>query len=112
MNSQEIQQYIDAAIRSNFDGYTTESGEMMTSEGGDGRFLGKVIATRYGRLPGGKDIYLAIGETGKGSQIIKFGDSECLKPGETELDLLLLKELGIEMETPDSKDKDSAADGR
>jgi len=32
-------------------------------------------------------------------QIIKLGDSECLKPSEIELDLLLLKELGIESET-------------
>jgi hypothetical protein len=96
MTTQEIQQYIDAAIRSHFDGYTTESGEMMTSEGGDGRFLGKVVATMYVGLPGGQDIYLAIGQTEKQTQIIKFGDSECLKPSETELDLLLHKELGIE----------------
>ncbi|QTN32991.1 hypothetical protein HZ994_11880 [Akkermansiaceae bacterium] len=73
---------------------------MMTSEEGDGRYLGKVVATMYGGLPGGRDIYLAIGETAKRSQIIKFGDSECLKPSETELDLLLLKELGIEVESP------------
>lgn len=95
MTTQEIQEYIDAAIRENFDGYTTESGEMMTSKGGDGRFLGKVVATMYIGLPGGKDIYLAIGETVKKSQIIKFGDSECLKPGIGELDLVLLKELGL-----------------
>lgn len=68
----------------------------MTSPEGDGRFLGKVIATCYFGLPGGQEIYLAIGETKKQTQIIKFGDSECLKPSETELDLLLLKELGIE----------------
>lgn len=96
MTTEEIQQYIEKAIRSNFTGHTSESGEMMTSEGGDGRFLGKVAATRYSGLPGGNDIYLAIGQTGKRSQIIKFGDSECLKPGETELDLLLRKELGLE----------------
>jgi hypothetical protein len=96
MTTPEIQQYIDAAIRSHFDGYTTESGEMMTSVGGDGRFLGKVVATMYVGLPGGQDIYLAIGQTEKQTQIIKFGDSECLKPSETELDLLLHKELGIE----------------
>ena len=100
MTTQEIQQYIDAAIRSHFEDYTSESGEMMTSEGGDGRFLGKVIATRYAGLPGGKDVYLAIGETAKQTQIIKFGDSECLKPSETELDLLLQKELGIEKKAP------------
>lgn len=68
----------------------------MTSEEGDGRFFGKVIATRYAGLHGRGDLYLAIGETVKHSQIIKFGDSECLNPSETELDLLLLKELGIE----------------
>ncbi len=101
MNTREIQQYIDAAIGSNFDGYTTESGEMMTSPGGDGRFLGKVVATMYLGLPGGRNIYLAIGETAKKSQIIKLGDSECLKPGEAELDLLLQKELGINREMSD-----------
>jgi len=47
---------------------------MMTSEGGDGRFPGKVFATMYCGLPGGRVIYLVIGQTGKGSQIIKFGD--------------------------------------
>ena len=96
MTTEEIQQYIDAAIRANFEGYTSDSGEMMTSEGGDGRFLGKVIATRYLGLSGQDDIYLAIGQTKKQTQIIKFGDSECMKPGEYELDLLLLKELGIQ----------------
>jgi len=35
-------QNIEAAIRSNFADYTSESGEMMTSAGGDGRFVGKV----------------------------------------------------------------------
>lgn len=98
MTTQEIQQYIASAISSNFDGYTSESGAMETSEGGDGRFLGKVVATMYVGLPGGKEIYLAIGQTARKSQIIKFGDSECLKPSETELDLLLQKELGIEKE--------------
>jgi|TARA_B110000037_G_scaffold169046_1_gene191560 hypothetical protein len=96
MTTQEIQQYIDNVIRTNFDDYQSQSGEMETSAEGDGRFLGKVTATRYAGLPGGNDIFLAIGETGKGSQIIKLGDSECLKPSETELDLLIHKELGIE----------------
>ncbi len=85
-------------------GYTSESGEMMTSAEGDGRFLGKVIATRYTGLPGGKIIYLAIGETETRRQIIKLGDSECLKPSETELDLLLRKELGIVTGMPGSPD--------
>ena len=96
MTTEEIQEHIDAAIRSNFEGYTMESGEMMTDEGGDGHFFGKVIATRYSGLRVGQDIYLAIGETEKKTQIIKFGDSECLKPGKTELDLLLRKELGLD----------------
>lgn len=104
MTTQEIQEYIDAAIRSNFDGYTSESGEMMTSAGGDGRFMGKVIATMYSGLPGGEDIYLAIGQTRKQTQIIKFGDLECLKPSETELDLLLLKVLEIDKKTPGGGD--------
>lgn len=95
MTTEEIQQYIDTAIRSNFENHTSESGEMMTSEEGDGRFLGQVIATRYSGFPSGKEIYLAIGQTAKGTQIIKFGDLECLKPSVTELDLFLLKELGI-----------------
>ena len=96
MTTQEIQQYIDAAIGANFEGLTSESGEMMTSEGGDGRFVGKVIATRYGGLPVGRDLFLAIGETNLKVQIVKLGRSECLSPAESDLDALLLKELGIE----------------
>lgn len=96
MTGQEIQQYIDAAICSNFEGYTSQSGEMMTSEGGDGRFFGKVFATRYIGIPGMADIYLVIGETVKQTQIIRFGDTESIKPSETELDFMLFKELGIE----------------
>ena len=95
MTTEEIQQYVETAIRSNFSGYTTESGERETSAGGDGRFFGKVIATMYSGLSAGRNIYLAIGVTEKGTQIIKFGDSECLKPSETELGLMLRKELGI-----------------
>ena len=98
MTTEEIQAYIETAIRANFENYNSETGEMMTSEGGDGRFLGKVFATRYAGLRGGEFVFLAIGKTEKGSQIIKFGDSECLKPSETELDLLLLKELGLEID--------------
>ena len=101
MTTEEIQQYIDEVIRANFEGHISQSGEMMTSEEGDGRFLGKVFATRYAGLRGRGDLYLAIGETVKQSQIIKFGDSECLKPSETELDLLLLRELGIEPRSED-----------
>lgn len=95
MTHQEIQLYIDTAIGLHFKGYTTQSGEMMTSEGGDGRFFGKVIATQYIGLQGRRDFYLVIGETEKRTQIIKFGDTECLKPGELELDIMLYKELGI-----------------
>jgi hypothetical protein len=94
MTTQEIQEYIDAAIRTKFTDYTSESGEMMTSAGGDGRFAGKVIATRYAGLPAGKDLFLAIGETEQQAQIVKLGKSECLKPSETDLDLILLKEFG------------------
>lgn len=96
MTTQEIQQYIDAAIGANFEGLTLESGEMMTSEGGDGRFMGKVIATRYGGLPVGRDLFLAIGETDLKVQIVKLGRSECLSPGEGDLDALLLKEIQVE----------------
>ena len=95
MTTQEIQQTIDAAIRANFEGITSESGEMMTSAGGDGRFLGKVIATRYAGLPAGKDIFVAIGQTELEVQIVKVGKSECLKPDAAELDFMLRKELGI-----------------
>ena len=98
MTTQEIQQYIDTAIGANFEGFTSESGEMMTSEGGDGRFMGKVIATRYGGLPVGRDLFLAIGETDLKVQIVKLGRSEGLSPGEGDLAALLLKELGIEVE--------------
>lgn len=96
MTTQEIQQYIDDAVRSNFDGCTTESGEMITSEGGDGRFLGKVYATKYAGLLSGKEVFIAIGQTEKQAQIVKVGKSECLRPNDTDLDLMLLKELGIE----------------
>lgn len=95
MTTQEIQQYIDNAVSSNFEGYTSESGEMMTSAGGDGRFSGKVLATRYSDLPTIGDVYLAIGLTDKQLQIVKLGKSECLNPSEVELDFMLLKELGI-----------------
>lgn len=95
MTTQEIQQYIDTAIRSKFQGYTAQSMEMMTSEGGDGRFFGNVFAIRYSGLPKFPEIYLAIGETEKGVQIVKFGMTETLTPAEGELDFLLQKELGI-----------------
>ena len=95
MNTQEIQQYINTAITSKFDNFTSESDEMMTSEGGDGRFLGKVFATRYSDLSSEGYIFLAIGETEKNVQIVKFGNVECLKPGTADLDVLLEKELGI-----------------
>lgn len=98
MTTEEIQQYIESAISSNFQNYVTESGEMMTSEGGDGRFFGKVYATRYSGLPDDRMLFLVVGETEKKIQIIKFGNSESLTPSTTDLDLLLLKELGIQSE--------------
>ena len=48
MTTQEIQGYINTAICSKFEGYSAASMEVMTSEGGDGRFLGKVFATFLG----------------------------------------------------------------
>ena len=60
--------------------------------------MGKVFATRYSglpSLPAGGFIFLAIGETEKKGQIVKFGNVECLKPGTADLDVLLEKELGI-----------------
>lgn len=96
MTTEEIQDHIDTAIRKHFENPHSESGEIMTSAGGDGRFVGKVIATRYADLRGGKDLFLAIGQSEERVQIIKLGKSECLTPGPHDLDLLLLKELGIE----------------
>ena len=95
MTTEEIQHYVDAAIRSRFEGFTAESMEMMTSEGGDGRFFGKVFAMRYLGLSENPEIYLAIGQTEREVQIVKFGNSECLTPQEGDLDFLLQKELGI-----------------
>ena len=95
MTTEEIRKYIDSRMRANFEGLTSESGEMMTSEGGDGRFFGKVVATRYSGLPDGRDLFLAIGETEKKLQIIRFGKAECVKPGQDDLDGVLYKELGI-----------------
>lgn len=96
MTTQEIQDYINNAVRSKFEGYSAESMEMMTSEGGDGRFHGKVFAIRYLDLPEAPEIYLAIGTTDKGAQIVRFGMSESVSPTTGELDFLLQKELGIE----------------
>jgi len=97
MTTEEIQNYVDAAIRKKFRGLSSESGEMMTSDGGDGRFFGKVIATRYAGLPANRDLFLAIGETDQKIQIVKLGKSECLTPGKDDLNVLLYKELGIEI---------------
>jgi hypothetical protein len=97
MTTQDIQNYIDEAIRSKFEGCTSESGEITTDPGGDGRFFGKVTATRYAGLSDGY-VFLAIGQTDKQVQIIKLGNSECVTPSKTDLDLLLLKELAIESE--------------
>ena len=94
MTTEEIQQYIDAAVRLKFDGFISESGEIMTSEGGEGRFAGLVIATKYTGLLE-NEIFLAIGETALKAQIVKLGRSESLRPDESDLDTILLKELGI-----------------
>lgn len=95
MTTGQIQEYINGAMGAKFEGLSSESGEMTTSEGGDGRFFGRVIATRYAGLPLGREIFLAIGETEKKVQIVKLGKSECLSPTTSDLDLLLRKELGI-----------------
>ena len=96
MTTQEIQQYIETAISTKFDGFTSESEEIPTSPGGDGRFHGKVSGTMYSGLEGRQPMFVAIGETDKQAQIVKIGRSECLRPSTTDLDLILLKELGIE----------------
>ena len=98
MTTEEIQNYMGAAIEGKFSGVTSESGEMMTSEKGDGRFFGKVFAVRYGGLPFGRDLFLAVGETEKKVQIVKLGKSECVTPEKGDLDAVLFKELGIPVE--------------
>jgi hypothetical protein len=95
MTTQEIQDYIDAAVRAKFSDFTSQSEELVTSDGGDGRFEGKVSATKYSGLPLGRDIFIAIGQTAEKAQIIKVGRSECLRPSTADLDLILKKELGI-----------------
>ena len=94
----EIQDYIEAAVSSNFDAFTSQSEELTTSEGGDGRFLGKGSATKYSGLPIGRDIFIAIGQTAEKAQIVKVGRSECLRPSTADLDLILKKELGIDQQ--------------
>ena len=96
MTTEEIQKYIDTAVRSNFKDFTAQSEEMMTSDGGDGRFDGRVSASMYSGLPIGRDIFIAIGQTKEKVQIVKVGRSECLRPSTVDLDLILKKELGVE----------------
>ncbi len=95
MTTEEIQDYIHTAISANFEDFTSESGEVMTSAEGDGRFMGKVFATRYSGLPTEGDIFLAIGESEKKVQVVKLGRSECLEPLQNDLDMILEKETGI-----------------
>ena len=81
MTTAEILEYIETRISGTYKGYTTASDELTTSEGGDGRFFGKVMATRYSGLPKLGHIFVAIGETVEKVQIIKLGRiSECLRP--------------------------------
>jgi len=96
MTTLEIQNYIDAAISSNFTDFTSQSEEMTTRDEGDGRFMGKVSATMYSGLPIGRDIFIAIGQTAEKAQIVKVGRSECLRPSTADLDMILTKELGID----------------
>jgi hypothetical protein len=98
MTTLEIQNYIDTAVSSNFNGFTSQSEEMMTSDGGDGRFEGKVSATKYSGLPLGRDIFIAIGQTAEKAQIVKVGRSECLRPSTVDLDQILKKELGVDQQ--------------
>ena len=96
MTTLEIQEYIDAAVSSNFSDFTSQTEEMATSDDGDGRFLGKVSATRYSGLPLGRDIFIAIGQTAEMAKIVRIGRSECLRPSVADLDLILKKEFGID----------------
>ena len=97
MTTREIQKYIDAAVSLNFPDVTSQSEELTTSVGGDGRFEGNVSATKYSGLPLGRDVFVAIGQTAENAQIVKVGRSECLRPSTVDLDLILKKELGIDM---------------
>ena len=58
--------------------------------------MGKVYATRYSGLPVRGDIFLAIGQSEHGVQIVKLGRAESLTPANADLDWMLEKELGIE----------------
>jgi len=95
MTNDQIRTHIDTAISKAFQDYTSESGEIETGEKGDGRFFGKVAATRYSGLPCGS-IFVAIGQSEKGVQIVKIGKSECANPDADSLDAALEKELGID----------------
>lgn len=96
MTTQEIQDYVHSIIDQNFKGYEMASEEVMTSAEGDGRFMGKVSATRYGGVKKNGFIFLAIGETELNLQIVKFGMVECTQPSEDDLNVMLQKELGIQ----------------
>lgn len=98
MTSEQIKDYVNSALQKNFPHHSSESGEMMTSADGDGHFFGKVTAVRYRGLPS-EDLFLAIGQTEKKLQIVRLGKSECLRPSKDDLDGVLLKELGIKIES-------------
>ena len=57
MTTQEIQEYIDAVIRSKFEDFTAESGEVMTSAEGDGRFMGKGVRDEIWSTSGGEGYF-------------------------------------------------------
>ena len=44
-------------------------------------------------------LFLVVGKTEKKIQIVKFGNTETLTPSQSDLDLVLLKELGIKSES-------------
>ena len=95
MTVEEIREYVESALRAQFEGFVAESFEMMASEGGDGRFHGKVFGTSYSGLIKGGPLYLAVGQAENGVQIVRFGNTESLTPTQADLDLALRKELGI-----------------
>ena len=72
-----------------------QSGEMMTSEGGDGRFFGKVYATHYSGLPKGRELFLVVGETEKKVQIVKIRKHGVTHPDRDGFGFGLVERVGV-----------------
>lgn len=93
MTPEEIEEYIEEFIARTVHEYRRECGIVETNKGGDGRFFGEVQAVAYSSQTFTRTIYLAIGKTEMGVQLVRFGASECVRPEKSDLDLLLKKNL-------------------